>query len=160
MDKLEAPDFSLIVFNSLLFLILRKNIFILPGVLELLTGFFNFYAQLDFDSVILCPRTGRTLPRDVTTYQLPPELRALPPFMGRGDGLLTNTPVCLQDPFELTFNVCRNLTAKAVRSFTAVMGAAAEVCRTLQAQPAARPPGRTNIAQIGGEEWCQWRVKG
>jgi hypothetical protein len=115
----------------------------LSGVLDLLTGFFHFYANLDFDSVILCPRTGRTLPRDVTTYQLPPELRALPPFLSRGDGLLTNTPVCLQDPFELTFNVCRNLTAKALRNFTAVMGAAAEVCRTLQGQPAARPPGRT-----------------
>jgi hypothetical protein len=140
------------VFNSLLFLILRKIIFLLPVVLDLLSGFFHFYAQFDFDSVIICPRTGRTLPRDVSVYQLPPELRALPPFLGRRNGLLTNTPVCLQDPFELNFNVCRNLTAMTVRNFKVVMSAAAEVCRTLQGQPEARPPGRTNIAKNGGNE--------
>jgi hypothetical protein len=91
------------------------------GVLKLLTGFFKFYTGFHFNSKIICPRIGRTLPRDVTLSGLPPELRDLPPFLGGKAGLPTNTPICLQDPFELNFNICRNLLAKALHNFGAVM---------------------------------------
>ena len=53
-----------------------------------------------------------------------------PPFMG-AEGLATEKPLCLQDPFELTHNVCRNLPDKGVAMLKSHFGAASQVLEQL-----------------------------
>ena len=43
------------------------------------------------------------------------------------EGLTTEKPMCLQDPFELTHNVCRNLPEKGVRALKSHFGVASQV---------------------------------
>ena len=43
------------------------------------------------------------------------------------EGLTTEKPMCLQDPFELKHNVCRNLPEKGVRALKSHFGAASHV---------------------------------
>jgi hypothetical protein len=62
------------------------------GILELLTGFFDYYATLEIRKVIISPRLGRLLPRNITADQLPPEL---PTFLS---SLQLTQPFCLQEP--------------------------------------------------------------
>jgi Cid1 family poly A polymerase len=86
----------------------------------LLTGVFEFYATLEIRKVIISPRLGHLLPRDVTPEQLPPEL---PSFL---TGLQLDQPFCLQDPFELNFNAAKNLQPKVAAVFQGYMAAAAK----------------------------------
>ena len=53
-----------------------------------------------------------------------------PPFIG-AEGLATENPLCLQDPFELTHNVCRNLPDKGVAMLKSHFGAASQVLEQL-----------------------------
>ena len=126
-------------------------------ILQLLTGFFEFCATFEFESMIICPRIGRPLSRDAATGgQLPPELSSLTPFLGdttsgsgSGGGLQIDKPICLQDPFELSFSATKNLSAKVLASFRGYMTVAAGVCQGLAEPVDKRPPGMRKMMREG-----------
>ena len=94
--------------------------------LRLLAEFFAWAAAINFPSVVVCPLLGRLVAR--ADLQQPELVAATFPagraFMG-ADGLQTEKPMCLQDPFELRHNVCRGLPERAVRGLARYFGAAA-----------------------------------
>ena len=85
--------------------------------LQLLQQFLAWVTSLHWHQVVLCPFLGRVISRD--SLQDPAFLAAnFPPgqsFLGP-EGLQLDKPLCLQDPFELSHNVCRNLPLKAVNN--------------------------------------------
>ena len=85
--------------------------------LQLLQQFLAWVTSLHWHEVVLCPFLGRVISRD--SLQDPAFLAAnFPPgqsFLG-AEGLQLDKPLCLQDPFELSHNVCRNLPLKAVNN--------------------------------------------
>ena len=96
---------------------------------------------------MLCPLLGRIIPKaclqvitlsdflfSIILSQMETFLHAnyagYPPFIG-AEGLATEKPLCLQDPFELTHNVCRNLPEKGVAMLKSHFGAASQVLEQL-----------------------------
>ena len=97
--------------------------------------------------MMLCPLLGRIIPKaclqvitlsdflfSIILSQMETFLHAnyagYPPFIG-AEGLATEKPLCLQDPFELTHNVCRNLPEKGVALLKSHFGAASQVLEQL-----------------------------
>ncbi|XP_053304773.1 speckle targeted PIP5K1A-regulated poly(A) polymerase [Spea bombifrons] len=83
----------------------------------LLLEFFSFICALDLTSVILCPRNGLILPLPLSP----------PPSWLKGFrlGFLN-----LQDPFELSHNVCANISSRTGRCFLKQCALAAQACST------------------------------
>lgn len=102
------------------------------NVLQLVTGFFTFYAAYNFKDLIICPILGRSISRkDVGRGKpLPYPLSKAPVFIGR-DKLLIDKPICLQDPFELCFNVCKNLPQKALTILKCHFQEAGNLCKAM-----------------------------
>jgi len=112
--------------------------------LELVAGFLQFFSQLDLANVVLCPLLGKVMSKTeflsnktVSTNYL------FHPSSSANNGLQTDRPMCLQDPFELSHNVCRNLPDKAVKILNIYMKEAASVAVNLLI-PDARPLGGLN----------------
>uniref|UniRef100_F6YU17 Speckle targeted PIP5K1A-regulated poly(A) polymerase n=1 Tax=Xenopus tropicalis TaxID=8364 RepID=F6YU17_XENTR len=85
---------------------------------SLLSEFFSFYASLDLHLLILCPCNGLTIPLPFSSP---------PPAWSEGFRL---GPLNIQDPFELSHNVCGNVSSRAARRFISHCAAAARICRT------------------------------
>ncbi|XP_077311973.1 speckle targeted PIP5K1A-regulated poly(A) polymerase isoform X2 [Lithobates pipiens] len=85
----------------------------------LLSEFFSFFASLDLRSSILCPRDGVILTLPFTS---PPPSWADGFRLGRFN---------VQDPFELSHNVCSNVSSKTARNFSSQCISAAKTCRLL-----------------------------
>ena len=66
--------------------------------------------------MVLCPLLGRVLPKCSVSTSYPASISTTT-FLKDQDGLQLDKPLCLQDPFELSHNVCRNLPEKAVKRF-------------------------------------------
>ena len=76
---------------------------------DLLMGFFNHYKSFDYENNVISLFLGRTLNKQATYVNMCKSYK----------------PVCVQDPFEVNFNVCRNITESGLtilkcRSFEAV----------------------------------------
>jgi len=86
------------------------------STLQLLAGFLQFFSKLDFASFILCPLLGKVVPKTefLSPSFMQTPLLSIPSILGP-TGLQTEKAICLQDPFELSHNVCRNLPDKAVK---------------------------------------------
>ena len=82
------------------------------------TGFFAFIADLDTAGVVLCPLLGRVIPKADLAASFPPDLPT-DTFLTGPDKLKLESGLCVQDPFELNHNVCRNLPDKAVLNLVA-----------------------------------------
>ncbi|KAM9302152.1 speckle targeted PIP5K1A-regulated poly(A) polymerase [Gastrophryne carolinensis] len=84
----------------------------------LLSEFFSFFSTLDLRSSILCPRDGAILALPLN----PPS----PPWAeGFRPGHFN-----VQDPFELSHNVCSNVSSKMARRFSSKCTLAAKICRS------------------------------
>jgi DNA polymerase sigma len=66
---------------------------------DLLMGFFNHYHGYDYGKNVISIFLGRTIDREQLIL---------------GNNYRSTKPVCLQDPFELNFNICRNMNTKAL----------------------------------------------
>ena len=88
---------------------------------QLIFDFFDFYAQFDFGLLVICPLLGQAIPRSaLLDFDLLPdglELYKSNVECGFADRLPLNTFVCLQDPFELNFNVAKNVNVRGVQNF-------------------------------------------
>merc|ERR1719187_2496502 len=111
------------------------------SLLDLLQGFFNFFNNSDFKSSVICPLLGlaplRSLFNDPET--IPPPLNKHP---GRVwfDLNLTGSAMCVQDPFELTHNVAKNVSQRSLKFMKVCFEEAAKLLELMR-HPEQRPPG-------------------
>ncbi|KAG8437922.1 hypothetical protein GDO86_008567 [Hymenochirus boettgeri] len=87
---------------------------------SLLSEFFTFYASLDLHSLVICPCSGLTVPLPFSS-----------PLPSWTEGFRVG-PLNLQDPFELSHNVCGNVSSRTARRFISYSAAAVRVCRSPQ----------------------------
>ena len=100
------------------------------SVLELLYGFFCFISTVSFSKVVLCPLLGKVIPISELETSYPPPI-STDCFMTDPDRKLkTDSPLCVQDPFELSHNVCRNLPEKGALNFIAHCSEALKLTKT------------------------------
>ena len=79
--------------------------------------------------MVICPLLGKVLPKCSVSSSYPDPI-STSAFLKDQDGLQLDRPLCLQDPFELSHNVCRNLPEKAVRRFVAFCTEAARIAQS------------------------------
>ena len=86
-----------------------------------ISGFFEFVSKLNPTTDILCPLLGKVIKKTELTSIFPSSI-ATNKFLTAHpvtDNLKIESPLCVQDPFELNHNVTRNLPEKAVKYFIA-----------------------------------------
>ena len=111
------------------------------STLELVTGFLNFFSELDFSNVVLSPLVGKVMSKSEFQANKTVSTNFLAhPSSTIQNGFQMDRPMCLQDPFELSHNVCRNLPDKAVKIIGAYMKEAKSVASSLLS-PNTRPLG-------------------
>jgi len=84
-------------------------------------------------------------------------------FMGEEDGLQIDTAICLQDPFEMSHNVCRNLHEKAAENLRRYFAAAAKIFHAMEEENEVdRPLGGLNaifgLKVENGEKDGFWKI--
>ncbi|MEE6515209.1 hypothetical protein FKM82_023777 [Ascaphus truei] len=101
---------------------------------SLLSEFFSFFSSLNLPSLLLSPRDGLALPLPLPS---PPPTWSVDLRLG---------PLNVQDPFELSHNVCGNVSARTARRFSTQCAAAVRTCRSPLYRfpsPGSRPWGIT-----------------
>ncbi|KAJ8675458.1 hypothetical protein QAD02_011244 [Eretmocerus hayati] len=86
-----------------------------------LQGFFSFYASFDYQSSVICPYLGKVVKKSSFAYihELSPEMK-LYMLRATSDRLLTfriDSPLCIQDPIELSQNLTKSITKYRLRCF-------------------------------------------
>lgn len=99
---------------------------------DLLSGFFKFYSEYDFNNVI-CPLLGNSFP--VSDFEnpdmLPESMNAYKEKLKSSDKnqFKHDAPIRIQDPFELCYNLGRGLQEKDVERFKKVCAHSWNICR-------------------------------
>lgn len=96
----------------------------------LLMDFFKFYAEYDFQQNIICPLFGRSYERKNFNANIPQEFKRYIEYMKLPNAQELNTSrlMCLQDPFNLCYNVA-SCTGKATyEKFILELQNAAQLC--------------------------------
>lgn len=101
--------------------------------IDLLYKFFDFYGKFPFKKYVLCPLIGRIVHRYVfkTVSELPPEFETYVAYINNNPRvcpLQTNTPMCLQDPFELSQNILKRVKGPAFKIFVTLCNQSAQLC--------------------------------
>jgi len=78
---------------------------------SLLIGFFEHYKSFEFGQNVISIFLGNTCERDLTK---------------NGSIFKSDNPICVQDPFEVNFNVCRNISAEGLTILQCSLYGAAE----------------------------------
>ena len=111
-------------------------------VLELLNGFFLFITELSLPKVILCPVLGKVILKSELKTSYPTHISTDSFTIDPQRSLKTDSSLCVQDPFELSHNVCRNLPDKGALSFQAHCSEAHKITRSFfVTEILDRPPG-------------------
>ncbi|XP_054262101.1 uncharacterized protein LOC128986039 [Macrosteles quadrilineatus] len=107
--------------------------------LELLANFFKTYAYFPFRNTVMCPLNGKTLSR-----QQFKDLRDLPkefnPYVDKArrfqewEKLKILTPVCLQDPFDLSHNITKGVHRTDLDKFQSLCHKTYLICQNLLAK--------------------------
>lgn len=93
----------------------------MSSLIELLEGFFHYYAEFSFENVILSIYSGKSYGRKIfeessglieeaDRYHIAQRRFALQP-------LTITTPICIQDPFELNCNIGNSINANTSKRF-------------------------------------------
>lgn len=99
-------------------------------VAVLLMGFFKFYAEYDYQQNIICPLFGRSYERKNFNANIPQEFKRYIDYMKLpgAQELHTSRLMCIQDPFNLCYNVA-SCTGKATyEKFILELQNAAQLC--------------------------------
>ncbi|XP_066141430.1 speckle targeted PIP5K1A-regulated poly(A) polymerase-like [Euwallacea fornicatus] len=104
------------------------------SILEVLEGFFDFYSQFSYQTNIICPYLGKSLP---TTYfaepqSLPPIYSGYKTFLAteKNDkfALKVNNCICIQDPFEHCRNTAGSTTMPTLEKFILLCKLGKTIC--------------------------------
>ena len=136
-------------------------------LVELLTGFFDFYHKFPFAEKVICLLDGCAHARDnFTTFaDKEPVSEKKEATSGKPEEKGTVvTPVCLQDPFELNLNITAAVSAKVLGVFQNFCTVSGNVCRlaidnketpvllklftTLPAQPTQSGQSQNNLLTV------------
>lgn len=86
-------------------------------IVTLLKDFFLYYATFSYETLIICPLLGETFPRELFIEDpkgslLPPEMHTYVKQLEKEDAecLRVHTPICVQDPFDLSHNLTKALS--------------------------------------------------
>jgi len=93
------------------------------SIVHLLTGFFNHYLRYQYDVQGVSVLLGKTCRRKSAVKSKKPNI------------FQSNNPVCVQDPFETDYNVCRNITETGLAVWKQSLQEALEKMMKLQADP-------------------------
>ena len=104
------------------------------SLLDLLTGFFQFVASLNLPQVILCPLLGKVIKKTEIKSSFP-SMISTDSFLNSDSNLKLDTALCVQDPFELSHNVVRNLPERAVLLFQKFCQEAWRECELVKKDP-------------------------
>lgn len=104
-------------------------------VLELVCEFFEYYGKFDPRKWVISPLAGRLLDKTAVKQK---DKSKLPPCMeyycSQDTDLQLDTALCLQDPFEHSYNITRGLHAGPLTEFQYKCRKAAEVCSEIISQ--------------------------
>ena len=79
------------------------------SMVDLILGFFEFYAEFPYEKYVICPYLGKPLLKDDVKKANLPEMEIYLNCMKRRDfEPLKITTLCVQDPFEMSRNVASN----------------------------------------------------
>eukprot|EP00088_Acartia_fossae_P044202 TRINITY_DN4685_c0_g1_i3.p1 TRINITY_DN4685_c0_g1~~TRINITY_DN4685_c0_g1_i3.p1 ORF type:complete len:792 (+),score=171.13 TRINITY_DN4685_c0_g1_i3:47-2422(+) len=115
------------------------------GLFDLFSGFFCFYSSLDLRTKFLSPFLGKALDRTILEKELPPEYKDKPEFINH-DSFGMDRCIQLQDPFELSFNVCKNLPERGYRTIMTLFGQVHNKCEELK--ECLRPGGFNQLLEL------------
>ena len=100
--------------------------------LQLALEFFEFYADFDFGGNVICPLIGNTVTREAMKSKslkiLPQKLRD---YVKAPSNLQTDTPICVQDPFDLGHNLTRGLLTSPLDRFQKLCRGSAAILKQI-----------------------------
>ena len=111
------------------------------NALELLNGFFIFISELSLSSVVLCPLLGKVILKSELKTSYPTHIPTDTFLTDPERRLKTDSYLCVQDPFELSHNVCRNFPEKGALNFLAHCSEALQITKVLVTEHKEIPPG-------------------
>lgn len=85
-------------------------------------GFFQFYTNFDYQHYIICPLMGQPIAKRafVETNVLPKEMKHYTKHLRTSKNpeyFRIDSPLCVQDPFELSYNLTKAVTNITLRYF-------------------------------------------
>lgn len=118
----NIPPFFVGPWNLAWYFGLQIPMFNKQTVIQLVAGFFQFYSNFTFEKVVICPLYGRTYRRDEFANNKIPEGNDFGTFRNymqtkEAKFLNTNTGICIQDPFQLSFNVAASCANREFLKF-------------------------------------------
>ncbi|XP_071858281.1 uncharacterized protein isoform X2 [Bombus fervidus] len=92
------------------------------SISTLLMGFFQFYTNFDYQHYIICPLMGQAIAKRafVESNMLPKEMKSYTKHLRTSKNpeyLRIDSPLCVQDPFELSYNLTKAVTSITLRYF-------------------------------------------
>ncbi|XP_060818522.1 uncharacterized protein LOC132908503 isoform X3 [Bombus pascuorum] len=92
------------------------------SISKLLMGFFQFYTNFDYQHYIICPLMGQPIAKQafVESNMLPKEMKPYTKHLRTSkepEYFRIDSPLCVQDPFELSYNLTRGVTSITLRYF-------------------------------------------
>ena len=102
------------------------------NVLELVSDFFSYYAELEPDSWVISPLAGQLLDKeDVKSRNMQKLPNCMRIYCSQETDLQLGTALCLQDPFEHSYNIARGLQPGPLMEFQYKCRRAAEICNDI-----------------------------
>lgn len=133
-------------------------------VLELLNGFFLFISALSPAEVVLCPLLGKVILKSELETSYPPHISTDSFMIDPERRLKTDSSLCIQDPFELSHNVCRNLPEKGALNFLAHCSEALKLTKLFVSDRETSPPGglcslfNINVKEFKSDEFDMGKI--
>lgn len=100
------------------------------SIAELLAGFFNFYEHFNFEMNIICPMNGRIITRNDFQNYILNECPAYQDYLriGAGKPFYIKRALCVQDPYNLAYNVGSSASTNSFNLFCKEIKYASEMC--------------------------------
>lgn len=107
-------------------------------IYELLRDFFGYFSKFDYNTSVVCPLLGNTIPKTLFLenkgQKLPPEMTNYIARIQSDDGEMfrANSPFCIQDPFDLSHNLTKACNFGNINEFTGICTLTFELLQSLE----------------------------